>query len=68
MGRGRCDGGAVLVEGDVAAPVQAVLDVPVALDPAGQDIGFGLVLPATQDDHVDDIGLDDDFRRWRQSW
>ncbi len=31
------DLGAVLVEGDVAHPVQSVLDAPVALDPRGED-------------------------------
>jgi hypothetical protein len=53
---GGADGGAVLVEGDVADPVQLVLDAPVPADPAGEQDRVGL--PAGQaGDRVDRRGV-----------
>src|SRR3712207_3330246 len=38
------DAGVVLTLGDVAPPVQAVLDRPVGADPAGQQPGIGVAV------------------------
>lgn len=48
------DVGAVLVVGHVAHPVEPVLDPPVALDPGGQDFGWGVVI-RRGGDQVDDL-------------
>src|SRR5262249_24587808 len=48
-------GGGVLGEGDVADPVQLVLDLPVAADPGGELAGPGL-LGGQAGDHVAGLG------------
>jgi len=48
------DLGAVFVVGDVADPVQGVLDEPVSLYPGGQD-GWWCVVVVGGGDQVDDL-------------
>src|SRR4051795_2899008 len=49
------DLGQVLGEGDVADPVQAVLDLPVPADPGGELVGAGL-MRVQVGDRVDGLG------------
>ncbi|MGH3586800.1 MAG: hypothetical protein ACRDQ0_10800, partial [Pseudonocardia sp.] len=57
------DLGGVLGEGDVADPVQAVLDLPVPPDPGGQFGGPGLVR-AQVGDRVDGLGAPPGAVQW----
>ena len=49
------DQGSVFLVGDVADPVELVLDVPVAADPGGQGGGLGLTVAGNEVDDLDGL-------------